>query len=72
MDSGEWVRVFQGSRLQCDLVAGVLEANGIDAVTPPSSGEYVGAMFENSVVLVPSVAAARARKLIDEAEQTEG
>ena len=67
----DWAQVFEGSRLQCDLVAGVLESNGIEAVTPAASAEWVGAVFENSAVWVRIDEARRAREIIAEAERQE-
>ncbi len=64
----DWVPVFEGSRLQCDLVAGVLDANGVDVITPAGSAEWVGAVFENSAVWVRKEMAVRAREIIDAAQ----
>ena len=65
----EWTLVFEGSRLQCDLVAGVLESNGLEVMTPGGSAEYAGAVFENSVVFVRAGEAQRARDIIEAAER---
>ena len=60
----DWTAVYEGSRLQCDLVAAVLNANGVLAVHPASAAEDWGAVFETSVVWVRTESAAEAREII--------
>ena len=67
----DWTQVFEGSRLQCDLVAGALEAHGLEVLTPGGSAEYAGAVFENSVVWVRTEMAPRAREIIEAAERSD-
>jgi aspartokinase len=59
-----WEEVFRGERLQADLLAAVLEANGI-RVEVFGDHAYSAAMnFTEARIMVPDVQAQRARELI--------
>ncbi len=61
---GDWVRILASSRLECDLAAAVLEANGIETVSPGGSAELTGAVFEPSELWVRNEMADRAREVL--------
>ncbi len=64
-----WARVFQGGRLQCDLVVAILESHGIHAEAPGSGmQEYIGAVFQDSEVFVDEAEAERAREVLKSGE----
>lgn len=69
---GDWVRVLEASRLECDLAAAVLESHGIEAVSPGGTAEMVGAVFESSEVWVRTEMAKRAREIIEAAQRQPG
>jgi hypothetical protein len=63
-----WQVVFRGERLRADLVAAVLEANGI-RVEVFGDHAYSAAMnFTEARILVPDAQAASALELITKAE----
>ncbi len=63
-----WEVVFRGERLRADLVAAVLEANGL-RVEVFGDHAYSAAMnFSEARILVPDAQAARALELIHQAE----
>ena len=57
-----------GERLKADLLAAVLEANGIRAEVFGDTAYSYAVNFTESRVLVPSDQASRARKLIQQAQ----
>jgi aspartokinase len=66
-----WEVVFQGERLKADLIAAVLESNGI-RVEVFGDHAYSAAMnFTEARILVPDAQAERARDLISAAESTQ-
>jgi aspartokinase len=64
-----WEVVFSGERLQADLLAAVLEANGIRAEVFGDNAYSYAVNFTESRVLVPSDQVARANKLIKQAQE---
>jgi hypothetical protein len=67
---GDWVRILESSRLECDLAAAVLEANGIEAMSPGGAAEMVGAVFEPSELWVRTEMADRALEIIEQARSS--
>jgi len=66
-----WDEVFRGERLQADLLAAVLEANGI-RVEVFGDHAYSAAMnFTEARIMVPDVQAQRARELIKAGDSTQ-
>ena len=66
-----WTVVFIGGRIQADLVAAVLQADGV-RVEVFGDHAYSAAMnFTEARILVPDVQAERARELISAAESTQ-
>ena len=66
-----WEVVFRGERLKADLLAAVLESNGI-RVEVFGDHAYSAAMnFSEARIMVPDVQAVRARELIDAGESTQ-
>lgn len=64
-----WEVVFRGERLQADLVAAVLEANGIKVEVFGDTAYSVAVNFTEAQVLVPDDQVEAARKLIKQAER---
>jgi aspartokinase len=63
-----WAVVFRGERLKADLVAAVLEANGV-RVEVFGDHAYSAAMnFSEARIMVPDAEADRALELIRQAE----
>jgi len=63
-----WEVVFRGERLQADLVAAVLQANGIKVEVFGDTAYSVAVNFTEARVLVPEDLAESARDLIKQAE----
>jgi aspartokinase len=63
-----WEVVFRGERLQADLVAAVLQANGIKVEVFGDTAYSVAVNFTEARVLVPEELAESARELIKQAE----
>ena len=63
-----WEEVFRGERLQADLVAAVLEANGIRAEVFGDSAYSAAMNFTEARIMVPDGHAEQARELIRKAE----
>jgi len=63
-----WEVVFRGERLKADLVAAVLDANGIQAEVFGDTAYSAAMNFTEARIMVPDVQAVRARQLIEEAE----
>jgi len=63
-----WEVVFKGERLKADLVAAVLEANGITVEVFGDTAYSVAINFTEARVLVPAESAEQARELIRKAE----
>ena len=64
-----WEVVFTGDRLQADLLAAVLEANGMRAEVFGDNAYSYAVNFTESRVLVPSDQASKARRLIKQAQE---
>jgi aspartokinase len=63
-----WKVVYRGERLQADLVAAVLEANGIKVEVFGDTAYSIAVNFTEARVLVPDEAADAAQELIKQAE----
>jgi Putative prokaryotic signal transducing protein len=63
-----WEVVFRGERLQADILAAVLDANSIRVEVFGDTAYSYAVNFTEARVLVPEDQAARARKLIVEAQ----
>ncbi len=63
-----WEIVFRGERLQADLIAAVLEANGITVEVFGDTAYSVAVNFTEARVLVPEDSAEQARELIQQSE----
>jgi hypothetical protein len=64
-----WTVVFKGDRIQADLVAAVLEADGLRVEVFGDNAAYgVGLTLSDARVMVPDGQAALARRLIQQAE----
>ncbi len=64
-----WEVVFKGERLQADLIAAVLEANGITVEVFGDTAYSVAVNFTEARVLVPDESAEAAKDLIKQAER---
>ena len=64
-----WEVVFKGERLQADLVAAVLAANGIKVEVFGDTAYSVAVNFTEARVFVPAEAVKQAREVL---KQTEG
>ena len=64
-----WAVVFKGERLKADVLAAVLEANGIKVEVFGDTAYSVAVNFTEARVLVPEDSADAARKLIEQAEK---
>ena len=64
-----WEVVFRGERLQADLVAAVLQANGIKVEVFGDTAYSVAINFTEAQVLVPEESADQAREIITQAER---
>jgi aspartokinase len=63
-----WVEVFRGERLQADLVAAVLDANGIPAEVFGDTAYSAAMNFTEARIMVPDAQAKQALELIHKAE----
>lgn len=63
-----WEIVFRGERLKADLIAAVLEANGIRVEVFGDTGYSYAINLTEARVLVPEDQAASAQELIRQAE----
>jgi aspartokinase len=66
-----WTVVFKGERLKADLVAAVLEANGIAAEVFGDTAYSAAMNFTEARIMVPDAEADRARELISTAESSQ-
>ena len=64
-----WEVVFRGERLQADLIAAVLEANGIKVEVFGDTAYSVAVNFTEAQVLVPDDQVEAARDVIKKAER---
>ena len=64
-----WEVVFRGERLQADLVAAVLQANGIAVEVFGDTAYSVAVNFTEAQVLVPEDMAETAKGLLKQAER---
>ena len=65
-----WSVVFRGERIQADLVAAVLQADGLRVEVFGDHAYGVGVNLTEARVLVPDEQAQTARELIKQAEAT--
>jgi aspartokinase len=63
-----WQVVFRGERLQADLVAAVLDANGIPAEVFGDTAYSAAMNFTEARIMVPDAQARQAFELIRKAE----
>ncbi len=63
-----WTVVWRGDRIQADLLAAVLEADGLTVEVFGDHAYGVGVNLTEARVMVPDDQAQTAHKLIDEAE----
>ena len=63
-----WSVVFKGERLRADVLAAVLEANGIKVEVFGDTAYSVAINFTEARILVPEEQAGEARDLIKQAE----
>ena len=63
-----WEVVFRGERLKADLVAAVLDANGIQAEVFGDTAYSAAMNFTEARIMVPDGQAGQARELIRKAE----
>jgi hypothetical protein len=63
-----WSIVFKGERLQADLIAAILEADGLRVEVFGDNAYGVGIDLTEARLLVPDEEAERARRLIKSAE----
>ncbi|HET7465578.1 MAG TPA: DUF2007 domain-containing protein [Candidatus Dormibacteraeota bacterium] len=61
-----WEVVFKGERLQADLVAAVLEANGIKVEVFGDTAYSVAVNFTEARVLVPEDSVEQAREVLSQ------
>ena len=59
-----WEVVFKGERLEADLVAAVLEANGIEVEVFGDTAYSVAVNFTEARVFVPEDSVERAREVL--------
>jgi hypothetical protein len=64
----DWTVVYEGERLQADLVAAALEAEGFEVEVFGDNAYGVGIDLTAARVLVPTGQASAARRVIVEAE----
>ena len=65
-----WSVVFRGERIQADLVAAVLQADGLRVEVFGDHAYGVGVNLTDARIMVPDDQAEAARNLIRQAEQT--
>jgi hypothetical protein len=65
-----WSVVFRGQRIQADLVAAVLQADGLRVEVFGDHAYGVGVNLTDARVMVPDDQAQTARELIRQAEET--
>src|SRR5207302_7569725 len=66
-----WEVVFRGERLKADLIAAVLEANGITAEVFGDTAYSAAMNFTEARIMVPDAEANQARQLIEAAESSQ-
>ena len=64
----DWTTVYEGERIQADLVAAALEAEGFEVQVFGDNAYGVGIDLTPARVLVPTGQASAARRVIVEAE----
>ena len=63
-----WAVVFKGERLKADVLAAVLESNGVTVEVFGDTAYSVAVNFTEARILVPEDQAEQARDLIQQAE----
>jgi aspartokinase len=66
-----WEVVFRGERLKADLIAAVLEANGITAEVFGDTAYSAAMNFTEARIMVPEAEVDHARQLIEAAESSQ-
>ena len=64
-----WSVVYEGERLQADLMAAILEADGLQVEVFGDNAYGVGIDLTEARLMVPEEEAERARRLIKEAQE---
>ena len=64
-----WAIVFRGGRIQADLVAAVLQADGLRVEVFGDHAYGVGINLTDAVIMVPDDQAETAREIIQQADQ---
>jgi threonine dehydratase len=64
-----WSIVFRGGRIQADLVAAVLQADGLQVEVFGDHAYGVGINLTDAVIMVPDDQAETAREIIRQADQ---
>ena len=64
-----WAVIFKGERLQAELIAAILEADGIQVEVFGDNAYGVGIDLTEARLMVPDDQAEAARRLIKEAEE---
>jgi threonine dehydratase len=64
-----WTIVFRGGRIQADLVAAVLQADGLRVEVFGDHAYGVGINLTDAVIMVPDDQAETAREIIRQADQ---
>ncbi len=69
MQAKGWTVVYKGERLKADLIAAVLQANGITVEVFGDTAYSVAMNFTEARLLVPDESAEQAKELIEQAER---
>ena len=64
-----WTIIFRGGRIQADLVAAVLQADGLQVEVFGDHAYGVGINLTDAVIMVPDDQAETAREIIRQADQ---
>ena len=64
-----WTIVFRGGRIQADLVAAVLQADGLQAEVFGDHAYGVGINLTDAVIMVPDDQVETAREIIRQADE---
>ena len=64
-----WSVVYEGERLQADLIAAILEADGLRVEVFGDNAYGIGIDLTEARLMVPEEEAERARRLVKEAQE---
>jgi putative signal transducing protein len=64
-----WSVVYEGERLRAELIAAILEADGLQVEVFGDNAYGIGIDLTEARLMVPEAEAERARRLIKEAEE---